>query len=304
MTAPHTPNSATPDDPTLSEGDGRASRPWARRQFLLGAGTLLVAAGCAKEAVSTATTDGASSTTTTAAGTSTTAAASASTTAGTATTAAAASGFTAADFTSAGTCQLLPEKTAGPFPLDQQLVRRDITEGYDGQALRLGFRVVDAKCAPVTGSSVEIWHCDATGDYSAFIDNGGGKDEGPGTTFLRGTQPVNSDGICEFATIVPGWYKGRAVHIHLRVHVDDKTVATSQLFFQADQLATVYANAPYAANGLPDTSNETDSIAGDPKAEGTLLTMASASGGKGSQAVLNLAVDPTATSGGSGGPGA
>ena len=58
-------------------------------------------------------------------------------------------------------------------------------------------------CAPVPGAAVEIWHCDATGDYSAFHDGGGGKDAGPGTTFLRGTQPVTADGIVEFATHLP-----------------------------------------------------------------------------------------------------
>ena len=82
----------------------------------------------------------------------------------------------------------MPEKTAGPFPLDQQFDRRDVTEDLPGHPIRLGLRVVDKICAAVPGAAVEIWHADATGDYSAFTDNGGGKDEGAGTTFLRGTQ--------------------------------------------------------------------------------------------------------------------
>ena len=208
----------------------------------------------------------------------------------------------------------MPEKTAGPFPLDEQFDRRDITEGVPGQPMRLGLRVLDESCAPIPGATVEVWHADSSGDYSAFIDNGGGKDDGPGTTFLRGTQTAGDDGIVEFLTVYPGWYSGRAVHIHLRVHLDDATVLTSQMFFDADFTAGVYANAPYAEFGLPDTSNEADGIAGDPAAEGTLVhtSAADTSSGPGTLALLNLAVDPSARStsssaggsGGSGGPGA
>ena len=153
---------------------------------------------------------------------------------------------------------------------------------------------------------MEIWHCDATGDYSAFIDNGGGKDDGPGTTFLRGTQTANDEGIVEFATIYPGWYSGRAVHIHLRVHIDDETVLSSQLFFDADDTATVYEEGPYSDHGLPDTSNEADSIAGDVVKEGSLLVttaLANVDGNAGMLGLLNLGVDPSARSSESGGRG-
>jgi hypothetical protein len=37
----------------------------------------------------------------------------------------------------------MPEKTSGPFPLDEQFDRRDVTEGYPGQPMRLGLRVLD-----------------------------------------------------------------------------------------------------------------------------------------------------------------
>jgi len=200
--------------------------------------------------------------------------------------------LTAAAFETLGTCSLMPEKTSGPFPLDQQFDRRDITEGVPGQPMRLGLRVVDESCAPVPGAKVEIWHTDSTGDYSAFIDNGGGKDDGPGTTFLRGTQAADDDGIVEFLTVYPGWYHGRAVHIHLRVHLDDATVLTSQMFFDADYTKSVYSTAPYSEFGLPDTSNSADSIAGDPQAEGTLLhTVAGeTSKGTGTVALLNLGI--------------
>jgi protocatechuate 3,4-dioxygenase beta subunit len=199
--------------------------------------------------------------------------------------------LTATDFAGLGTCVLLPEKTSGPFPLDEQFDRRDITEGVDGHPLRLGLRVLDGSCTPVPGAAVEIWHTDATGDYSAFVDGGGGKDEGPGSTFCRGTQTANDEGIVEFLTVYPGWYTGRAVHVHLRVHLDGATVLTSQLFFDEAYTESVYASAPYAEFGLPDTSNAADNIAGDPEAEGTIVSTVAAdtANGRGTLGLLKRA---------------
>jgi protocatechuate 3,4-dioxygenase beta subunit len=197
-------------------------------------------------------------------------------------------GLIAADFDGLATCSLLPEQTAGPFPLDEQFVRRDITEGYPGHPLRLGFRVVDVDCAPVAGAAVEVWHADATGDYSAFADGGGGKDEAEGTTFLRGTQVAGDDGIVEFASIYPGWYPGRAVHVHLRVHRDDEIVLTSQVYFDEDHTQEVFATGAYAEFGPPDTTWATDAFAGDPTAEGTALSLSA--DGSSTLALLNLGV--------------
>jgi protocatechuate 3,4-dioxygenase beta subunit len=255
-----------------------------RRTFLgLGAGALAASAlgACSSDTTIVDKTGPTSSTTR--AGTSTT----------TATTAdGPVAALSVADFDAAATCRLVPEKTAGPFPLDRQFDRRDITEGLPGQPLRLGLRVVDAHCDPVRNAAVEIWQCDATGDYSAFRDNGGGKDAAAGTTFLRGTQAATDDGIVEFATLYPGWYRGRAVHIHLRVHRDGATVLTSQLFFPDDYTDSVYTTAPYAQFGTPDTRNAQDGIAGDPRTEGTLLTVrADDTGrGRGTLALVNLGV--------------
>jgi protocatechuate 3,4-dioxygenase beta subunit len=271
----------------------------ARRRFLALAGTSVLGAMVAACSSSdgTASGDAAPSTSTTTDPTATTVAP----TAGGGASGAAASSattLTAADFASLGSCALLPEKTAGPFPLDEQFDRRDVTEGYEGHPVRLGLRVLDASCAAVPGAKVEIWHADATGDYSAFTDGGGGKDEGSGTTFLRGTQTANDEGIVEFLTVYPGWYRGRAVHIHLRVHLDDATVLTSQMFFDEDDTAQVYRDAPYAQYGLPDTSNSRDRIAGDPTSEGTLLatTAGETSRGAGTLALLNLGIDRAAGS--------
>jgi protocatechuate 3,4-dioxygenase beta subunit len=197
-------------------------------------------------------------------------------------------GLTAADFDGLGTCTLLPEQMAGPFPLEEQFVRRDITEGSPGHRLRLGFRVIDADCAPVPGAAVEVWHTDATGDYSAFADGGGGKDEAEGTTFLRGTQVAGDDGIVEFTSIYPGWYPGRAVHVHLRVHQEDEIVLTSQVYFDEAYTEDVLTTGEYAEFGPPNTTWATDGIAGDPPADGTALLLSAE--GSGTLALLNLGV--------------
>lgn len=200
--------------------------------------------------------------------------------------------LSAADFDGLGVCSLLPEMSAGPFPLDEQFDRRDVTEGYPGHPLRLGLRVVAGDCAAVGGATVEIWHTDATGDYSAFADGGGGKDEAEGTTFLRGSQTAGDDGIVEFQTIYPGWYPGRAVHIHVRVHLDDEDVVTSQLFFDDTYTSAVYADGPYLEFGEPDTLLADDGIAGNIDISGAVLRLSVADtvNGRGTLGLLNVGV--------------
>ncbi len=143
--------------------------------------------------------------------------------------------LTPASFAGVSVCTMAPAQSAGPHPTIEQLDRRDITEGYPGHPLRLGLRVVDGGCQPVAGARVEIWHADASGDYSSYEDGGSGKDEGAGTTFLRGSQTADDDGIVEFQTIYPGWYEGRAIHIHVIASVDGEAVLTTQLYFEGDQ---------------------------------------------------------------------
>lgn len=196
--------------------------------------------------------------------------------------------FTAEDFEGLGSCSLTPEQTPGPFPLDEQLLRTDITEGVAGTPLRLGFRVVGPSCEPMYPAAVEVWHADASGDYSAFADGGGGKDEAEGTTFLRGTQQATNDGIVQFATIYPGWYTGRAVHIHVRVRTGDQVLLTTQVYFDQALTQRVYEDEPYAAFGAPDTTWEDDGIAGDPRADGTALFLTADEAGI--TGLLNLAI--------------
>ena len=96
----------------------------------------------------------------------------------------------------------------------------------------------------------------------AYADGYTDDDGGEGTTFLRGSQVANDDGIVEFLTVYPGWYAGRAVHIHSKVHIDDATVLTTQFLFDDELNSEVMATEPYASYGEPDTTNATDGVTG------------------------------------------
>lgn len=200
--------------------------------------------------------------------------------------------LTVAMFDALPICALLPSSAEGPFPSIDLLDRRDITEGYPGHPLRLGLRVVDAECNPMPGAQVDIWHGDATGDYSSYIDNGSGKDEGEGTTFCRGVQTADADGIIEFQTIYPGWYEGRAVHIHLTARIDGERALTTQLYFDEAYTASVHATGEYAQFGPPDTGWDDDGLIGDPSSDGTaiVLTAAPTSLGDGTLGLVNLGI--------------
>jgi protocatechuate 3,4-dioxygenase beta subunit len=148
---------------------------------------------------------------------------------------------------------LAPELTEGPYYLDVDRVRSDITEGRPGTPLALALTVVNAStCAPIKDAAVDIWHTDASGVYSGV--------EGDSGMFMRGTQISDADGKVEFATIYPGWYSGRTVHIHLKVHAGGNEVHTGQLFFPEEISSAVYATGVYASRGDADQSNDSDSI--------------------------------------------
>src|SRR3954453_11624734 len=139
-------------------------------------------------------------------------------------------------------CVLSPELTQGPYYVPNEKLRRNITEGKAGVPLELRLTVVDVStCKPVKGAAVDIWHADAGGAYSGAI---AGK---PGTNFLRGVQRSDGNGLVLFRSIYPGWYPGRAVHVHVLVHVGGNVVHTGQFFFSDSLTDAVYRRAPYSA---------------------------------------------------------
>ena len=173
------------------------------------------------------------------------------------------------DNADAATCVLTPEVTEGPYWIDTRLTRYDVREGRPGLPLVLQFAIVNAKtCRPIRNADVEIWHADASGEYSGF--DGGSSGGGPGggsgpqtkTRYLRGHQRSDALGKASFLTIFPGWYRGRTPHVHMKVHVGsaDRVVHTGQVFFNEAIQASVYRTGAYAGRGQPDTPHARDMI--------------------------------------------
>jgi protocatechuate 3,4-dioxygenase beta subunit len=179
---------------------------------------------------------------------------------------------------------LAPEMTEGPYYLDLDLVRSDVTEDREGAPLALNFSVVDLSTgAAINGAAIDIWHCDANGLYSGFVSasasaNSGGSTSDDGT-FLRGTQLTDASGKAAFATIYPGWYQGRTVHIHIKVHVSGKVIHVGQLFFDDTFTDAVYAaTAPYSSRSARGTRNADDGIYRGGGDQSTLVVAKSGSG--------------------------
>jgi protocatechuate 3,4-dioxygenase beta subunit len=152
-------------------------------------------------------------------------------------------------------CVLTPEMTEGPYYLDGP-ERRDVTEGKAGTPLRLQLTVADAtRCVPIPGAIVEIWHSDAQGIYSGFGEGASNP------TFLRGMQPTDANGVATFNTIYPGWYQGRATHIHMKARQSrgSSQVHTGQMFFEEAVNDEVYGGNAYARTGRR-TVNSQDGI--------------------------------------------
>jgi protocatechuate 3,4-dioxygenase beta subunit len=159
-------------------------------------------------------------------------------------------------FADSATCALTPEQIEGPFYVDVDTVRGDLRDDREGVLLNLALRVRDADtCEPLPDAVVDLWHCDAFGDYSAFDGSGGAE-----TTYLRGAQVTDADGVVRFVTVYPGWYPGRTPHIHAKGHLDRSTRLTTQLYFDDDITDIVYARPPYDQRGAANTSNEDDGI--------------------------------------------
>lgn len=158
-------------------------------------------------------------------------------------------------------CMVMPEVTEGPYYFDPELVRAEITEGKAGIPMEMAIQVVDSSCTPLAGARVDLWHCDAEGNYSGYSQNAGG--DTSGETFLRGTLMTDETGVATFRTIYPGWYAGRTTHMHYKVFLDERTVLTSQIFFPDALSQYLYmAVDPYNRRSAQrDTVNANDWIA-------------------------------------------
>jgi len=155
-------------------------------------------------------------------------------------------------------CAETPQETAGPFPSVTQLVRSDVREDRSGATLALTIQVLnaDAGCAPVSGAQVEIWHVDAAGNYSEYGSQAA-------ETFLRGIQTTDAAGHVLFTTIYPGWYQGRATHIHVEVTIGGVSRKVTQIAFPEDVNDVVHRSGVYASRGTNPMRNAADGIFAD-----------------------------------------
>ncbi|XP_074594103.1 uncharacterized protein LOC141849612 [Brevipalpus obovatus] len=165
------------------------------------------------------------------------------------------------------TCVLAPISTEGPYFITNDLERSDITEGKKGVKLNLEIILTNAAdCTPVPDAIVHIWQSDAIGDYSGFLQPSGAKlSDGRlkpqnKLTFLRGYQVSDQDGRTFFQTIVPGWYDGRTIHIHIEVTRGQNVVYIGQFYFTERFTRKVAQISPYSTNTKRRLVNERDHI--------------------------------------------
>ncbi len=165
-----------------------------------------------------------------------------------------------------GDCDLSPSETVGPFPIKtpSQLVQENIIGNRTGVALLINLTIQDQSdnCNPLSGVFVDIWHCDAKGNYSQYGGNQLQATDYTDEDFLRGRQTTDANGQISFISIFPGWYMGRATHIHVEVlDANEDSLRVTQIAFPQDVCDEVYATNNY--NGEADTSNTGDAIFAD-----------------------------------------
>ena len=177
------------------------------------------------------------------------------------------------------TCTVYKMATKGPCH-SNTYNRKDVSDGLVGLPTRIDLLIVDSSCNPVANAIVEIWYASPAGTYSeaaTAIDDGadskgslsdlnvgfctGNNSAAAASNWLRGWQTTDADGRVTIDGIFPGWYSGRAPHIHFIVTASGHTTMTSQLLFDETLTTTVYtSHGSYSARGDKDTTNATDNV--------------------------------------------
>lgn len=167
---------------------------------------------------------------------------------------------------SAEGCTVSPSETKGPFPIKSpaELVKSSIVSDREGIPMSISIQVVNGSkdCQALADVMVDVWHCDAEGNYSEYGGTGMQPTNYTNAHFLRGRQTTDAEGKVNFISIYPGWYRGRAPHIHVEVlSSTGKSLIVTQIAFPEDTSKTVYATEYY--NGDADTSNARDNVFSD-----------------------------------------
>ncbi|QPI43532.1 MULTISPECIES: intradiol ring-cleavage dioxygenase [Pectobacterium] len=215
------------------------------------------------------------------------------------------------------TCPLTTEQIVGPYFVDYKILRRDITESQPGIPLLLKIKVIDGvSCEPVDNILVDIWHCNARGKYSgwsfispdkeATTDEVGTVNRTDSTSFFRGIQPTDQNGVVRFTTIFPGVYAGRATHIHVAIRRPSKNplekehfAFVGQLYFPEDLCRVVYNNEPYSPRDITRVTNTEDEYFTKMNGAQSLLTVNKINEGDfndGFTGEIILSIDKNATS--------
>lgn len=169
-------------------------------------------------------------------------------------------------------CTISPRETKGPFPTKtpSEMVKSNITSDRKGIALLVNLTVLDKtnNCKPLVGAHVDIWHCDKDGNYSEYGNHPMQRNDLTSAHFLRGRQTADENGRVSFLSIYPGWYYGRAPHIHLEVFdKNGRSLLVTQVAFPEDISKKVYSSTQYSSRGQADTSNAQDNVFADSLSE-------------------------------------
>lgn len=176
----------------------------------------------------------------------------------------------AGEGTSSSTCVVAPSETEGPFPTKTPsgYVRSDITDGRPGYKMTLNLTIanVNNDCSVLPGVIVDIWHCDAEGNYSEYGGSGMQSTNYQSVHFLRGRQVTDANGLVTFTSIFPGWYNGRATHVHVHVYSATGTsLKVTQIAFAEGAGSAVAIVNGYSKGLNGYTTNANDNVFSDDK---------------------------------------
>jgi len=165
-------------------------------------------------------------------------------------------------------CSVIETETEGPYPTHSpaSYVRSDITSDRTGYKMTVNITVNNSNnsCNALSGALVDIWHCDAEGNYSEYGGSGTQSTNYTSVHFLRGRQTTNSSGLVTFTSIFPGWYTGRATHIHVHIYNSAGTsLKVTQIAFPEGTGTALAAVAGYTKGLSGYTYNATDGVFSD-----------------------------------------